>query len=126
MPVQGYRDLLAWQKARKLTTAIYRQTSAFPDSELYGLTKQLRRAAVSVASNIAEGQRGQPTGEFVQFLGIARGSLFEIETQLAVAEDLGFLKRPAAEALVQQTTELAKILQGLIASLQPRMHAGRR
>jgi four helix bundle protein len=87
---RSYRELLVWQKAKSLAVNVFRATESFPQSQLYGLTSQLRRAAVSVASNIAEGQGRLITGEFRHFLGPARGSLLEMETQLAIALDLGF------------------------------------
>src|SRR5512141_1943536 len=91
LPVRSYRDLIAWQKAIALVTEIYRSTHHFPDHERFGLTSQLRRVAVSVPSNVAEGQGRQSTGEFKQFLGHARGSLLEVETQVFIAENLGYL-----------------------------------
>ena len=93
LPVRSYRDLVAWQKAMELVTDIYRSTQAFPDSERFGLTAHLRRAAVSVPSNVAEGQGRISTGEFKQFLGHARGSLLEVETQIVIAGNLGYLTR---------------------------------
>jgi len=117
MVVQSYRDLVAWQKAIELAKTIYRAAEQFPRVEAYGLTAQLRRAAVSIPSNIAEGQGRQSTGEFVQFLGTSRGSLFEVETQIVLARDFGFLSKEAAERVLAETTELARVLQGLIASL---------
>ena len=85
-----YQDLIAWQKAKVFATEIYRVTEQFPRAEVYGLTSQLRRAAVSVASNIAEGQGRLTRGEFCHFLGQASGSLLEVETQLSIAVDLSF------------------------------------
>ncbi|HYX68711.1 MAG TPA: four helix bundle protein [Terriglobales bacterium] len=117
MSVQSYRDLVAWKKAIALAKTIYRATEQFPRAETYGLTAQLRRAAVSIPSNIAEGQGRHSTGEFVQFLGTARGSLFEVETQVVLARDFGFLSVEAADQVLAETTELARVLQGLIASL---------
>jgi four helix bundle protein len=87
----SYRDLIVWQKAMALVTEIYRATQGFPREEMFGLTSQLRRSAVPVASNIAEGQGRLSKGEFRQFLGQARGSLIEMETQLAIAGNLHFL-----------------------------------
>ena len=86
----SYRDLLVWQRAIQLSVGIYRLTSGFPKEELYGLTSQIRRAGVSVASNIAEGYGRTSTGEYKQFLGIARGSLLEVQTQLVITRELGF------------------------------------
>lgn len=111
-----YRDLIAWQKAMALVEAVYAATRGFPAGEQYGLTSQICRAAVSVPSNIAEGQGRISRGEFKQFLGHARGSLFELETQLHLAQRLGFLA--ATGPLIEQTAELSRILNGLIASLR--------
>ena len=91
MPLQSYKELVVWQKGIEFVAEIYRSTRAFPKEELYGLTNQLRRAAVSIPSNIAEGQGRLSRGEFKQFLGHARGSLFEVESQLIMARMLGYL-----------------------------------
>jgi four helix bundle protein len=88
---RSYRELLVWQKAKALAVHIYQATDQFPRVETYGLTSQIRRAAVSVASNIAEGQGRLTSGEFLHFLGQARGSLLELDTQLAIALDLNYL-----------------------------------
>ncbi len=89
---QSFRDLQVWQRAMQLTIAVYRLTREFPREEIYGLTSQIRRAAVSVPSNIAEGQDRLNPGEFKQFLGIARGSICELQTQLEIARALQFGK----------------------------------
>jgi four helix bundle protein len=89
--VQKYRDLVAWNKAMELVTEIYRVTHNFPKEELFGLMSQLRRAAVSIPSNIAEGKGRLSKGEFRQFLGNARGSLAEVETQILIAQNLSYL-----------------------------------
>ncbi|MFY7853623.1 MAG: four helix bundle protein, partial [Brevundimonas sp.] len=89
--VFGYRDLDVWKLAVDWVEAVYRATSNWPSEERFGLTSQLRRAAVSVASNIAEGAARRSTGEFLQFIGMARGSLAEAETQLLIASRLGYL-----------------------------------
>jgi four helix bundle protein len=91
MQVKSYQQLIAWQKAIALVTHIYSVTAGFPRDEIYGLTSQLRRAAVSVPSNIAEGQGRATKGEFVQFLCHARGSLYEVETQIVIATNLGYI-----------------------------------
>ena len=98
-----------------LVEATYRASDSFPQREIYGLTGQIRRAAVSVPSNIAEGQGRFSRGEFKQFLGHARGSLFELETQLLIAQRLHFLDQP--KPLLDMTSELSRIINGLIASL---------
>lgn len=113
-----YRDLIAWQKAMTLVTEIYRATMSFPQDELYGLRSQLRRAAVSVPSNIAEGQARFSPGEFRQFLSHARGSLVEVETQLMIAEALGYLRRDESHSLLSRAAELGKILNGLASSIR--------
>ncbi len=115
---QSYRQLLAWQKSMSLVTRIYAVTKQFPGDELYGLTNQLRRAAVSVPSNIAEGQARYSSKEFHHFLSQARGSLVEIETQLMICENLGYLTHRACEDLLQATGELGKMINGLVASIR--------
>jgi four helix bundle protein len=117
MPVQDYKDLIVWQKSMDLVEIIYRITQSFPSHELYGLTKQIRRAAVSVPSNIAEGQGRQGTAEFRHFLGTARGSLLEVETQLHIGLRLGYLGPDAAQTAFVALREVAKILNGLMSSL---------
>ncbi|MGB8011239.1 MAG: four helix bundle protein [Terriglobales bacterium] len=114
---RSYRDLLVWQKAKTLAVHTYKATANFPRAETYGLTSQIRRAAVSVASNIAEGQGRLTSGEFRHFLGQARGSLLEAETQLAIALDLGFLERTAYEALEQESCQVLGLLDRLLNSL---------
>ena len=117
MKLKSYEDLIVWQKALELAIEIYRVTTTFPKHETYGLTSQLRRSAVSVPSNIAEGQGRLSTGEFKQFLGQARGSLHELQTQLRIAGRLAYLPRPEAEALLNQAAEVGRTLNGLLASL---------
>lgn len=110
-----FRDLVVWQKAIAFVTGVYRATQAFPKEEQYGLTAQLRRAAVSIASNIAEGQGRLTRGEFRQYLGHAKGSLCEVETQLVIAQRLGHLEDP--EPLLEALHEVARLLNGLLNSL---------
>jgi four helix bundle protein len=121
--VKQYQDLIACQKAIALVTEIYKASSSFPRDEMYGLTSQLRRAAVSVPSNIAEGQGRASTGEFIQFLCHARGSLFELETQITVANNLAYLSNVQRDVLIDGVSELGKILNGLITSVQSRKRA---
>jgi four helix bundle protein len=118
--VQSYRDLVVWKKSMAWVLNVYRCTQAFPKIETYGLTSQLRRAVISVPSNIAEGQGRLSTGEFRQFLGNARGSLMEVETQILVAQDLGYFDQNQSEALLSATAEVGRILNGLLASLPKR------
>ena len=112
---KDFRELIVWQKAMEMVTEVYRQTKSFPKEEVYGLTSQLRRAAVSVPSNIAEGQGRLTSGEFRQFLGNAKGSLAELETQLMIARNLCYLADP--QPLLEQTSEVARLLNGLLRSL---------
>lgn len=111
--MRGHRDLVAWQKAMELVKEIYRVTHAFPKEELYGLTSQLRRAAVSIPSNLAEGHGRASRREFHVFIGHARGSLLEIETQLEIARDLGYLPAQEASKLLAQASEVGRVLNGL-------------
>lgn len=113
---QSYRQLVAWQKAMEFVTEIYRATQTFPRDEIYGLTSQLRRAAISVPSNIAEGQARYSRREFNRFLMVARGSLAEIETQITIATSLDYLTSATTRLLLSKTAELGRILNGLIAS----------
>jgi four helix bundle protein len=117
MPLRSYQDLIGWKKSMTLVSGIYRCTQSFPKEEIYGLTSQLRRAAVSIPSNIAEGQGRLSRGEFKQFLGHAKGSVFEVETQLLIARDLGYLSEAGAKTLVDQVKEVGRILSGLLSSL---------
>src|SRR6476646_10448139 len=115
----SYRDLIVRQKATAMVTDIYRSTQSFPREEIFGLTSQLRRSAVSVASNIAEGQGRLSKGEFRQFLVQARGWLIELETQILIAGNLGFLNPKAVAQLFDRSGEVSRLLHGLIKSLQP-------
>jgi four helix bundle protein len=98
----------------KLTTAVYRGTPNFPKHELYGLSQQIRRAAVSVPSNIAEGKEHRSDKEFVHFLLHARGSLLEVQTQLMIAEELQYLTKPEADFLLAMAEKVGRALSGLI------------
>jgi four helix bundle protein len=113
----SYRDLIAWQRAMDLVETTYKATRRFPKVELYGLTSQLRRAAVSVPSNIAEGQGRLTPGEFKQFLGHARGSLLETETQILLAGRLQYVSPEEMNDLLKLSAEVGRILNGLIGSI---------
>jgi four helix bundle protein len=118
--IERFEDFIAWQKARKLTADIYRVTSEGNFARDFGLKDQIRRAAVSSMSNLAEGfERGRPT-EFHQFLSIAKGSCAELRTQLYVALDVGYLRDPTFKALMAQATEVGQILGGLRLSVERR------
>ena len=116
--VQSYRDLIVWQKSVELVLEIYRATQDFPRAETYGLVSQLRRAAVSVPSNVAEGHARLSTGEYKQFLGHARGSLMEIETQILISQRLGYMNSGQSNILLNRATEVGKVLNGLLSSLR--------
>jgi four helix bundle protein len=113
-----FRDLIAWQKAMALTKAVYRLTESFPRAEQFGLTSQMRRSAVSAPSNIAEGHGRLTDGSFRVFLAQARGSLYELETQIELAVDLGLCEPEAAEKVLNDCFEVARILNGLLRSLR--------
>jgi four helix bundle protein len=111
----SFKDLVVWQKAVQLTLAIYKLTSSFPNSEQFGLTNQLRRASVSVASNIAEGYGKSTRGEYVLHLGHARGSISDLQTQLVIADGLGFgtpYSRNAAEGLSEEVSRMLIAIMG--------------
>jgi four helix bundle protein len=118
--LQSYRDLEVWKKSIDWVEQIYLASSAFPYDEKFGLTSQLRRAAVSVPSNIAEGAARTGTGEFLQFLSVASGSLAEVETQLIMANRLKMLADEEATLLLKQAEEISKMLGDLKRSLQSR------
>ena len=114
---QDVQDLTVWQRAIDLTVCVYRLTQDFPKQETYGLVSQLRRASVSVASNIAEGRGRLNTGEFRQFLGIALGSIFEIKTQLIVARRLEMAQPAAIDEAASLSEEVSKMLTSFIQTL---------
>lgn len=117
--VKSYRDLITWQKSLELARKVYLFTKSFPKDELYGLTSQARRASVSVPANIAEGHARNHRKEHVQFLGIAKGSLAELQTYFVLAEKLKFVEPSETEELVRDSEEVEKILAGLTNSLTP-------
>jgi four helix bundle protein len=111
--IKSYRDLQIWQKSVALVKSVYQETDHFPDNERFGLVNQMRRAAVSIPSNIAEGQARQHSGEFRQFLFIALGSIAELETQVIISQQLGFLSGTASTALQNDLLELQKMTRTL-------------
>ena len=113
-----YQELIVWQKAVDLVTTIYGYTQAFPQDEVFGLISQMRRAAVSVPSNIAEGQGRQSKAEFRRFLSIARGSLYELETQVVIAQRLNYLTEENGDDLFETLEEVGRMLNGLRSSLR--------
>jgi four helix bundle protein len=118
MSNSAFRDSIAWQKSMNLSTSVYVATKSFPKEEIFGLTNQLRRASVSIPSNIAEGKGRLSTGEFIQFLGIARGSTLEVQTQLEIAVRLGYGNEQELKAVEALSIEVLKILNASITTLR--------
>ena len=116
---RGHRDLQAWQQAMQLVTAVYSATSNFPQHEQFGLTSQLRRAAVSVPANIAEGAARNGSKEFLHFLGIASGSLSELDTLVELVHTLGYLEQ--REELQRQVDDVSGLVMGLAASIRRKL-----
>ncbi len=116
--VQSFRDLQVWQRSIQLSVSIYRMTKGSPREEIFGMTSQMRRSAISVASNIAEGNGRLSTGEYRQFLGIARGSNFELQTQLEIARALGFSDAKAIEEAEGLSFEVGKMISGVLNAIK--------
>ena len=117
MKFGGFKDLIVWQKAFVLTLEVYEVTKAFPKEEQYGLVSQIRRAAVSVTANIAEGYERSHRKEYLHFLGMARGSLGEVETYLLLAKELQYIEEGQFIGLEDKRSEVGRLLRGLIRSL---------
>jgi len=117
MKVKHYQELIVWQKAMNLAEEVYKVSRSFPREEIYGLTSQLRRAAVSIPSNVAEGQGRRTTQSFLNHLSIAYGSLLELETQLLIATRLSYLTNGKCQEVLQLAAEVGRLLNGLITSL---------
>lgn len=115
--MNNFRELNVWVKAVELATEIYKVTDRYPKRELYGLTSQIRRSAVSIGSNIAEGAGRRSKKEFRQFLDITTGSCYELETQLIISRNLDYLSKEKSERLIESLTEIQKMLYALIKSL---------
>lgn len=114
----NFKELLVWQKSINFVTEIYETTNSFPRDEMYGLTSQIRRASISIPSNIAEGNSRRSVADYLQFLKIARGSSAEVETQLIIAKNLKFLNEESYLKLNHDIIEISKMLNGLINSLK--------
>ena len=114
--MDSFKELIVWQKSMKLVTEVYSLTSAFPADERFGLTNQMRRAAISVPSNIAEGWGRNSNGYFIQFLNIAKGSLYELETQIMISQELDFAKPD--QVISDLILEVGKMLNVLIKKLE--------
>ena len=115
---QGYQDLVVWQKAMELVTAVYQITRDWPHEEQYGLISQVRRAAVAIPSNLAEGHGRSGRREFAHHVSVAYGSLCELETQLLIAERLGYSDAEATEFLMNRIADVRRLTNGLLRSLQ--------
>jgi len=124
--VKTYRDLIVWQKAMATVTEVYGISKSIPASEIYGLTSQMRRCAVSIPSNIAEGYGRHSTNDYVRFLQIASGSLYELQTQLEISVNLGYFKKSEIERLIELTGEIERMLSSLIRKLNNRKAEGSR
>jgi len=114
MGTSSYRDLVVWQRAMDLVEDVYRYTRAFPREEMFGITSQMRRCAISVPSNIAEGKGRYSRRELTQFLFHARGSLLELQTQISIAERLRYLDKSSAAHLLNRSAQVGRMLNGLI------------
>jgi four helix bundle protein len=120
--VRNYQDLIVWQKSLEFTVAIYSYTKTFPKEETYGITSQMRRAAVSISSNIAEGQTRHTSKLFLQFLSIARGSLSELETQIILSYRLNYISEENKDQLLTKAEEIGRVLGSLMKTLTKRKY----
>jgi len=118
MKIKNYKDLLAYQKSYKVALLVYQVTSGFPSSEMYGLVSQMRRAAVSIPSNISEGYRRGSQKEYAQFLKISLGSNSELETQLSLSKDLGFINEDEFKKVYEMNEEVGRLLSSYISKLE--------
>ena len=123
MKIEKYEQLIAWQKAMNLVEAVYIASGVFPKQEVYGLTGQLRRAVISVPSNIAEGQARSTSKEFLRYLRIAQGSLGEVETQLMIAARLQYINGEEIHPLLAKAREVGRLIRGLSAAIERRILA---
>ncbi|MEQ1789195.1 MAG: four helix bundle protein [Rickettsiales bacterium] len=121
MSIKNYRDLEVWQKSISLVTHIYKLTATFPKEELYGLSSQIRRAAISVPSNIAEGNSRRTTKDFMRFLDIAYASVAEVETQIYISNNLGYTTEKQVSSILDDYSEVGKMLNGLLSSLEKKL-----
>jgi len=119
--IDSYRDLDAWKLAIRMTRFVYRASERFPSDERFGLTSQIRRAAVSVPSNIAEGWGRGSTQDYIRFLRMARGSIYEVETQLVLAKELSFIDHEVFSAVDEAIRESGRVLAGLLRSIERKL-----
>jgi len=118
MKVKNYQELIVWQKSMDLVEEVYKSSRDFPREEIHGLTSQIRRASISIPSNIAEGQGRRTTSDFLRHLSIAYGSLREVETQILIARRLKYITQGRLEGVMNLAGEVGRLLNGLIASLE--------
>jgi len=121
MIVQSYKDLEVWQKAVDLVTSVYVVTKQFPKEELYTLTSQIRRAAISIPSNIAEGRGKRSTRDFMRYLNIAYGSAAELETQLVIARNLDYISQKTVEPLFEKIARINRMINGMLSGLEKKL-----
>ena len=122
MPIQSFRDLIAWQEAHKLALLVYKNTETFPHKETFGITNQMRRASVSIPSNIAEGFGRSTIKDKNQFYSIAHGSLMELESQVLIARDVRYLSEPKTSEIISQIQSVGRILVALKKSCANKMN----
>jgi four helix bundle protein len=120
-PVRSYRDLVVWQQAMELAKLCYAKTRSFPRSEMFGLTAQIRRSAISVPANIAEGNGRENTGSYIQFLRVSQGSLKELETHVLLAQAVELMREADAEEVLAKSERVGKLLRSLIRALQDKV-----
>jgi len=116
--MKSYRDLIVWQKSMRLVTQIYLITKGLPKSELYGLTSQIRRSSISLPSNIAEGYGRNSTNDYIRFLQIACGSLYEVQTQLEICYNLEYISKKIFNGIYEQSREIERMLNSLIRKIK--------
>ncbi|SRR5581483_2317156 len=121
--IRGFKDLIVWQRSLALAVEIYRLTKEFPREEIYGIASQLRRAAVSIPSNLAEGHARNTKAQFANFIDIALGSAAELETQLTISLQIGYIKQTDYDKLTNELIEITRMLYGLLNRVQPNRHA---
>ena len=121
-----YRELLVWQKSMQPLTKIYRLTTTYPRQEIYGLVSQMRRAAVSIPSNLAEGQARYHPRDFLRFIGHARGSLVELETQIMISTELGYCSKEVSNLMLEQTAHKGALINNLYSAVERRTENGER
>ena len=121
MTLKSYRDLEVWQKSMDLVVLCYKMAKGFPQNEIYGLTSQLQRAAISIPANIAEGRHRQHSKEFLRHLSIAYGSLAELETHIQIAERLNYMNHNETSQVLNRTAEIGRMLNGLRKSIEKKI-----